>query len=117
MVTRHHCGAASKDRTMLKTRSLALLLALAACGGGQLSKPDTSREKAAQDLSECRHVAEVANRRDSDIDTDILASRGQDWERSSIISTKRAEFADSNRVRSGDIVTRCMIAKGYTQGG
>ena len=101
---------------MLRTRSLALLLALAACGG-QWTRPDTSREKAAQDLSECRHVAEVANRRDSDIDTDILASRGQDWERASIISTKRAEFADSNRARSGDIVTRCMIAKGYTQGG
>lgn len=102
---------------MLRTGSLALLLALAACSSGQWIKPDTSREKAAQDLSECRHVAEVANRRDSDIDTDILASRGPDWERASIIATKRAEFADSNRARSGDIVNRCMIAKGYTQGG
>lgn len=103
---------------MLRIGSLALLLALAACGGaGQWSKPDTSPEKAAQDLSECRHAAEIANRRDSDIDTDILASRGQDWERLGIISTKRAEYANSNQARSGDIVTRCMIGKGYTQGG
>jgi len=101
---------------MLRIGSLVLLLALAACGG-QWSKPETTREKAAQDLSECRHVAEIANRRDSDIDTDILASRGPDWERLGVIQTKRAEFADSNRARSGDIVTRCMIAKGYTQAG
>jgi hypothetical protein len=90
-------------------------LLLAACGQ-QWTKPDTTSEKAAQDYSECRHIAEVANRRDSDIDTDILASRGQDWEKLGVIQTKRAEFADSNRVRSGDIVARCMIGKGYTQG-
>jgi hypothetical protein len=103
---------------MPRIGSLAVLLALAACGGaGQWTKPETSREKAAQDYSDCRHLAEVANQRDSDIDTDILASRGTDWERLGVISTKRAEFADSNRARSGDIVTRCMIGKGYTQGG
>lgn len=103
---------------MLRIGSLVLLLALPACdAGGQWSKPETTREKAAQDYSECRHAAEVANRRDSDIDTDILASRGTDWERLGVISTKRAEFADSNRARSGDMVSRCMIAKGYTQGG
>ena len=103
---------------MLRIGSLVLLLALPACDGvGQWSKPETTREKAAQDYSECRHAAEVANRRDSDIDTDILASRGTDWERAGVISTKRAEYADSNRARSGDMVTRCMIGKGYTQGG
>jgi hypothetical protein len=102
---------------MLRIGSLVLLLALSACGGaGQWSKPEVTREKAAQDYSECRHAAEVANRRDSDIDTDILASRGTDWERLGVISTKRAEFADSNRARSGDMVSRCMIAKGYTRG-
>jgi hypothetical protein len=102
---------------MLRIGSLVLLLALSACGGaGQWSKPEATREKAAQDYSECRHAAEVANRRDSDIDTDILASRGTDWERLGVISTKRAEFADSNRARSGDMVSRCMIAKGYTRG-
>ena len=102
---------------MLRIGSLVLLLVLPACGGGQWSKPQTTHEKAAQDYSECRHAAEVANRRDSDIDTDILASRGTDWERLGVISTKRSEFADSNRARSGDMVSRCMLGKGYTQGG
>lgn len=101
---------------MRRIGGLALALMLAACAA-TWSKPGVSPEHAAQDLSECRHAAEVANRRDSDIDTDILASRGQDWERFGVISTKRAVFADSNRQRAGDMVDRCMIAKGYAPGG
>lgn len=97
--------------------SLPLMLFLACCSGaGQWSKPDTSPAQAAQDLSDCRHDAELANRRDSDIDTDILATRGQDWERLGVLQTKRSDFAESNRARTSDIVKRCMIGKGYTSG-
>ena len=102
---------------MRRIGSLALMLVLAGCGGGQWSKPGVSREKAAQDFSECSHLAEVANQRDSNIDTDILASRGQDWERLGVLNVKRDSYADSNRARSGDIVSRCMIGKGYTRQG
>jgi hypothetical protein len=102
---------------MRRTGGLALALMLAGCGGPQWSKPGVSLEAAAQDLSECRHAAEIANRRDSNIDQDILASRGFDWERFSVIQTKRDDYADSNRLRSGDMVDRCMIAKGYAPGG
>ena len=101
---------------MRRIGTLAFMLVLAGCGG-QWSKQGVSREKAAQDFSECSHLAEVANQRDSNIDTDILASRGQDWARNSTLSLRRETYADSNRVRSGDIVSRCMIGKGYTRGG
>ena len=94
----------------------ALLLALAACGGSEWSKPGVGRDVAARDYAECRHAAEVAHRRDSDIDTDILATRGQDWERLGLITQKRNDYADSNAARSGDFVERCMIGKGYTSG-
>jgi hypothetical protein len=94
----------------------AVLLVLAACSGAQWSKPGVSQEVAARDYAECRHAAEVAHRRDSDIDTDILASRGQDWERTGLITQKRNNYADSNEARSGDFVERCMIGKGYTNG-
>lgn len=94
---------------------LGLALALAACASSW-SKQGVSREKAAQDYSECRHMAEIANRRDSNIDTDILASRGQDWQRLGILNAKRAGYADANEARSGDMVKRCMLAKGYTEG-
>src|SRR5260370_36384446 len=98
---------------MLRIGSLVLLLALAACGGaGQWSKPETTRGKAAQDLSECRHVAEIANRRDSDSDTDSLASRGQGWERVGVYTTHRAEFADRQRARQRGIATARRVAQG-----
>jgi len=97
--------------------SLSLLLVLAACGGaGSWSKTGVTPEKAAQDYSECRYSAELAQRRDSNIDTDILATRGQDWERIGVLQTKRNDYADANSARSGDMVARCMIGKGYTTG-
>lgn len=102
---------------MRRIGGLALALMLAGCGGGTWHKAGVSPEAAAQDLSECRHMAEIANRRDSDIDQDILASRGHDWENLSIIGTRRAQYADSNERRTGDIVERCMIGKGYTPSG
>jgi len=95
--------------------SLALLLALTACGP-TWTRSDTSREAAAQDLSECRHLGQVANQRDADIDTDIIASRGQDWQRLDNLSARRADYNESNALRTNDIVDQCMIAKGYAPG-
>jgi hypothetical protein len=92
---------------------LCLVLTLAACGA-EWRKPGVSAEKAGKDYSECRHRAEMAQRRDSNIDTDILASRGTDWNRAGVLQTKRNDYADANSARSGDVVERCMIDKGYT---
>jgi hypothetical protein len=101
---------------MRRIGGVALALMLAGCGG-TWQKAGVSPEAAAQDLSECRHMAEVANMRDSDIDQDILASRGQDWEKYSVIQTKRDDYAYSNESRTGNIVDRCMISKGYSPAG
>lgn len=102
---------------MRRIGGVFLMLSLAACSGtGGWSKPGVSPEHAAQDYAECRHVAELAMRRDTNIDTDILATRGQDWQRMGVLQTKRDDYAESNRARSGDIVERCMVGKGYTSG-
>ncbi len=100
---------------MRRIGTLVLVLLLTGCGGGQWTKAGVSREKAAQDYSDCTRLAEAANQRDSNIDTDILASRGTDWQRSGTLGIRRETYADSNRARSSDIITRCMIGKGYTQ--
>jgi hypothetical protein len=91
---------------------LALVMPLAACGA-EWTRTGTSQEVAAQDFSECRHLAQVANQRDTDIDTDILASRGQDWQRTEALGTMRSDYKESNGIRTNDIVEQCMIAKGY----
>lgn len=95
--------------------ALALVLALSACNRGQWSKQGVSSDRAAQDLSECNHMAELANKRDSNIDTDILSSRGADWDRLGVLQMKRNTYADSNAARSGDsIINQCMTGKGYS---
>lgn len=97
---------------------LAVLLSLAACSGaGGWTKPGVPPDQAAQDYAECRHTAELAVRRDSDIDTDIEASRGADWERLGVLQSRRDDYASSNEARSGDILERCMMGKGYTTKG
>jgi hypothetical protein len=96
---------------------LITLLLVAACAPPLWSRPDTNPEQAAQDLSECRRMAEQTQRRDVDIDTDILASRGLDWQRSGALPRKSYDFAQSGKERSDDIVERCMTGKGYSAGG
>jgi len=96
---------------------LGLLLALAACGGsGSWSRAGVSPEQVARDYGECRHAAELTQTRDLNIDTDILASRGPDWERNQNIWVRRDDYAAYNAARSGDFVERCMVGKGYTPG-
>ena len=96
---------------------LALALCLLGCAGGaQWSKDGASPEQAAADLADCRSAAQTALRRDSNIDTDILATRGRDWQNTGALSTMRSSYAAADRGQSQDIVSRCMIAKGYAPG-
>lgn len=96
---------------------LAVLLPLAACSGtGGWTKPGVTPADAAADFADCRHTAELAHRRDSDIDADILATRSQDWQRTGLLQIKRNDFSDSDDARDQDLVTSCMMSKGYTGG-
>lgn len=95
---------------------LASLLALAACSGaGGWSKPGVPPERVAADLGECRHTAQLALSRESNIDADILASRGADWSRTGALESERASDARSAAPRSAAIVEGCMMDKGYTK--
>jgi hypothetical protein len=94
-----------------------LALPLAACSAtGRWQKAGVTPAMAAADYAECRHAAEIAFRRDSDIDTDILASRGADWEKIGVLQTREGEYAASDNARQKDTVSRCMLDKGYSTG-
>jgi hypothetical protein len=96
---------------------LAVALGLAACAGTpQWSKQGVTPNAAAADYADCRSQAQALTKRDSDIDADILASRGRDWAQTNTISTREALFPSDRGTQSSDYVQSCMIGKGYAPG-
>src|SRR5712692_3797524 len=99
----------------MKRVGLAIVVALVAgcAAGGGWSKPGVSPDAAEADLAACASQARSATQRDAAIDADILASRGQDWQRTGTLGMKQDDMAMSNRGRAQEIIGRCMASKGY----
>lgn len=98
--------------------ALALSLALASCAGPtRWTKPGVSNEQASADYSDCRSQAQHDIIRDVNIDTDIAASRQQDWARSQSTDTHLASDAAINNQRTDTMLKSCMEGKGYAPGG
>lgn len=99
------------------TTMLALTLCLGACiGAPGWTKEGVAPQAVAGDLADCRSEAKEATRRDADIDADIMASRGHDWQNSGTMSTHQAMFSSTSTQQADDVVKSCMIAKGYVPG-
>ena len=93
---------------------LAALLAGCADGARNWDKPGVASDRKSADLTECRAQARAATQRDTAIDTDIMNSRSTDWQKSGSLTVTRDAMKSSNVARFGDIVGRCMAAKGYS---
>jgi hypothetical protein len=92
----------------------ALAVVLAGCaGGGDWTRAGTSSQQVAAELSDCQSVARAATERDTNIMSDIMATRGNDWRQTGVMSTQTSLFAAENHERTSDIVHRCMIGKGF----
>ncbi len=93
---------------------LAATLVLAACAGRpEWSKNGVSPQVAARELSACREIAREATQRDTNITTDIMASRGNDWQRTGVLDTQTQSLNLGDVQRSDEIVRNCMIGKGF----
>jgi hypothetical protein len=98
----------------VKKLAAILVLVLAGCAGsGGWEKEGASPDTATRDLSQCRSEASRAVARDAAIDQDILASRGQDLQRSGMLTLRRDTMQNSNAGRYQEILDRCMIGRGY----
>ncbi|MBV9523252.1 MAG: hypothetical protein JO010_10690 [Alphaproteobacteria bacterium] len=90
-----------------------LLLAACADGSANWTKSGASAEAISRDLAACRTEARDATRRDAQIDTDILATRGNDWQRTGTLALHQDSMTAERRADGQGIVERCMAAKGY----
>ncbi len=93
-----------------------LAFCLYGCGGNSWVKDGVSPPLAAQELADCKSLAQTAHQRDADIDTDIMASRGRDWQQSGVIQAHRNTDETVAGDRDEDFVERCMVSKGFAPG-
>jgi len=100
-------------RTIILGMIIALGVPLAACGTRNWAKAGANRGVMRADLADCRAKAGTLVAHDANIESDILATRGQDWERTGTLSTKKANFAAADQEREQDYIGDCMKAKGY----
>jgi hypothetical protein len=88
------------------------VLTLAGCAQQEWKRGGTSPAVAAQDLADCRSLAQAVPN-NTGIDTDIMASRGHDWEKGGVLDIERQRFAAEERGQTVDPVSQCMTDKGY----
>jgi len=97
---------------------VALAVVLMGCAGdGDWTRPGTSSKQTAAEFSDCQSQARAATQRDTNIMSDIMATRGNDWRQTGVMGTQTSLFAAENHDRTSDIVHRCMLGKGFVPGG
>lgn len=102
-------------RATLAALGLALL---AGCGSGSAGWVRGGADEAAtaREYRDCRELAATATSVDADIDQDIMATRGSDRERSSVVRRGTDTMRETTRDRAAAIVASCMRAKGFSNG-
>jgi len=102
---------------MKRIAILAVALVLLGCASASWTKDGATPEVVAKDLSDCNSLAATATQRDARINQDILAARAKDWQDTGALFTVQQTYEARNQTQSSDIVSQCMIAKGYAPGG
>lgn len=96
--------------------AIAAALLLAGCSSaGEWMKPGADASTVAAAYRGCRGLAETAVAPEIGIDQDILATRGNDWQRAQTGRVATSSLKESTRSRAGSIVDSCMHAKGFTR--
>ena len=93
---------------------LALLLAGCAAAGGW-NKTGADATASAREYQDCRATAESAVKTDADIDQDIRATRGSDWQRAAGVRLETQAMQEHTSGRADAIVGACMRAKGFAE--
>jgi hypothetical protein len=103
-------------RWLLPAIALPLLVGCTA-PAGNWTKAGADEAAVARDYRDCRAMAASAVRSDADIDQDILATRGADWQRTGVGRVESRNMQEHTRNRAAAIVDGCMRAKGFVKPG
>src|SRR5262249_12712984 len=105
-------------------RGAALIAGVVLCGllAGCARRPPWTKDGArpkrtAAHYAACNAQAQRDIGRDVNIDSDILAGRQSDWQRTSSMKEHTATDATTNSERTDDLVRFCMIGRGYAPTG
>ena len=92
-------------------------LVLCGCASPSWTKDGATPTLVAKDMADCNSLAAAATQRDTNISQDILAARSKDWQDTGALFTMQQTYAAQGQAQSSNIVTQCMISKGYAPGG
>jgi uncharacterized lipoprotein YajG len=101
---------------MKRVVGFAVVLLLLGCASEPWVKDGATPEMVAKDMSDCNRLAAAATQRDARINQDILAARGRDWQNTGAMFTVQQTFQARDQAQTSNIVSQCMIAKGYAPG-
>src|ERR1700712_157417 len=95
---------------------LLVPLVLAGCANeaDRWSKPGASAATATTELDRCQREARDTSRRQDRINSDIMASRGNDWPRPAPRSIGKPDLPPWSRNQGDRALAACMAAKGYS---
>jgi hypothetical protein len=93
-----------------------VLVVLAGCANeaSRWVKPGTSMATTSTEYDRCEREAHDSSRRIDEINADILATRGNDWQRTGTLSSQQADMAASSRGQGQRALAACMSAKGFS---
>jgi hypothetical protein len=85
--------------------------------GGHWVKPGVGPAAAGRVYGYCRARADAAFRSERHIDQDILATRGNDWQRAGTLRRQRSDMFAEAAGLAAAVVAGCMRSHGFTRAG
>src|SRR5690348_8375906 len=101
---------------VVRIHAAAVLLLTAGCSGGGANWTKSGADEVAASAAyrDCRGLADTAVETDRAIDQDIMASRGDDWQRAGVVRAQTRVMNEHTRDRAAAIVDSCMKGKGFS---
>ena len=115
--TRRPVSAASLSRNSRLIAAATTLLAIAGCAtASSWTKAGKTPDQISQDLSICRQNMPPSITRSNAIESDIMATRGNDLQKLGLLRTVREGDEGRDRDVTEVLIEQCMTSKGYTRG-